>query len=1744
MKNRIIAISLLLISFNVSAQLSGTKTIDKNGSGANNYTSFTAAISALNTQGVGGSGVTFNVSAGQFFVEDTLVLTATGTSAMPVVFQKSGTGANPVIYSTKKGIRHNTTTNESQYPINDAFIKIVGGDYITFNGIDLRDTNTFNITATAHNSNMEYGFYLVRNSATDGCKNITIKNCSISFASDTGGNYLESSVGIFQSNHDINGNILTLTSVDGRSENILYDNISFEKMVSAIRMTGYNDPATSRSLHDQNNRITKCTFERLLTAHPNATGTGYQGVYTLFQNNLEIDNNVFRGMEKAYYSNSRTSVTVLMISHAINANSNIHHNTFKLWPKVLDSNLYSLVNGIYVISGNSGTDNNIIIANNIFDSCKYVTNNGSLYLLVSDASANQIQFNDNEVKNSAGRIGVFRTYTTIKNLKAYNNRFYNHEGGSFDGIVVNVTKAEVYNNIIRNQNVLNYCTGLSINAADTARIYKNQIYGLTANHTSGGVKAIECNGGSNGRTFLYNNMISDLNTPNVISNYFPLAAISTGTSGILYVYHNTVFLNAQFSSASNSSSACLHKSSWSAKLYMYNNVFVNLSTGGTNRHYVHARNGQTYTTQTDYLGGDNNLFYAGVPSPNNGIWTMNAFIAEKLEDWVGIHGINSKDANSISVMPPFKNITTKPYDLHIDNTNATELESYGYTGPEISITEDFDGQVRPGPAGSVNGGGTKPDLGFDEFDGKLTPAMQLQPVTISQVSTNTFAGDTAQEILKINLPVTGFSNTLKIDSLVFSATGTTNTAFINQNRAILYSGRANDPFIKAKPADTATLVNGKFTFDVPIKLATGANIFWLVYYIDATATTGARFDGTLDKVTLNGTSYTSFSGNPAGYREIVTTPMAGAYTVGRQVSTNSFLTLTEAFHNLRKRGVSAPVQIVLNDTVYSAYEIFPLQLDSVAGTSDLKRVTIYPASGNDNARILSPGNVTMILSNTDYITINGAAGNTGNNRNLTLNIATSNGNGVTIWMRALGIERGCKRDSIKNCNLITTPTTSSAEWGVLMTGSTSPTDFRFGLGNEYGAGNDSNVIINNSIQQTFYGIFASANNMSPGVMKGNMVIGNEIGDAAKEEGYYAGIFMYNQVGTKILNNKITNFKGYSGILLNNSDSCEISGNNISDVGSTGIWLGSYENYDNPMWSDGGWVRNTTISNNRLHDIHPNGDVHPAGGYAYPILMTAEGDGMRTKNKIINNFISSYKPFGMPSGNGYGDGGWAIGISQGDSDLIAHNTIRTAYNLDTIPGDGPITLPSGGILIAKTLRDGIMAIRNLRILNNIIDVNFSGSNPLLKNPAIRLEDDVPGNTVIDYNNYVTYGNSFVVNSYKGNDYKTVAQIRTQGFDAHSFSAPVQYVSISDLHLTGISKGNPDLRVNYFPEVPTDIDGINRFMKAAYVGADEDAAEIKQSVQANKDTTVCIGDTAKLSSIVKGQRSALTYRWSPAAGLSDTTIPAPKARPAASTSYIVKITDTYNDSYYDTVVVNIAPLPSTQTTGDTFMCGSRPATLTSVASGIASFKWSNGSTSNMATFSKTGKHSITLVSTIGCKSSREFSITSQPLPNATFNYQLIEGSTYKFLATNNGTNIGYTWDISGAASSQKTPTHTFTTKGLHTIRLIVMDSTTGCTDTSVRTFNIQELDITSLNRNTVTAYPNPHSGKVNLQFNTAMANVQIRITDITGKVLGNLTLENVKGNIELSRYFNLESMPSLAIVNIEADEYKGVIKLVKQ
>ena len=228
-------LSLLLIFLMQTvtfSQLTGTKSIP------GDYASVTAAITDLNTQGVGTGGVIFNVAAGYTESGVNVVLTCPvnpPSVSKPITFQKSGAGANPLLTA---GVGVSTTT--------DGIWKLNGVTYVTINGIDLQE-NPANVDATTQ---MEWGYALVKQSGTLACQFVTIKNCNVTLNKAN-----TASTGIYTGNHTATvTTALSVTAFTGTASYNRFYNNTIQNSYFGYQIQGFNS-AAPYDLYDQFNEI-------------------------------------------------------------------------------------------------------------------------------------------------------------------------------------------------------------------------------------------------------------------------------------------------------------------------------------------------------------------------------------------------------------------------------------------------------------------------------------------------------------------------------------------------------------------------------------------------------------------------------------------------------------------------------------------------------------------------------------------------------------------------------------------------------------------------------------------------------------------------------------------------------------------------------------------------------------------------------------------------------------------------------------------------------------------------------------------------------------------------------------------------------------------------------------------------------------------------------------------------------------------------------------------------------------------------------------------------------------------------------------------------------------------------------------------------------------------------------------------------------------------------------------------------
>ncbi len=271
--------------YDTGGPLCGTYTIDNtSATGGTNFNNFSDAITALNDRGTT-CAVMFNVADNQVFVEDAPALEVTGTAVNTITFQKNGTGANPILKPT------GTTAD------NDCGIHIKGGDYYTFDGIDIQ---------IAGGSDLEFGYCLTTISATDGAQHNTIKNCVIIL-----NNSNVNSTGIYQ----LVQTSITPTIAAGANSFNTYDNVSVENAYHGFKIFGY-DVSGQEPLYDDATEVKNCSVNNFGTSGGTERAVG---ILTWSQKNLAVHDNTI--------TNGTTNHRTLGIYGAGNNQGNFYNNT-------------------------------------------------------------------------------------------------------------------------------------------------------------------------------------------------------------------------------------------------------------------------------------------------------------------------------------------------------------------------------------------------------------------------------------------------------------------------------------------------------------------------------------------------------------------------------------------------------------------------------------------------------------------------------------------------------------------------------------------------------------------------------------------------------------------------------------------------------------------------------------------------------------------------------------------------------------------------------------------------------------------------------------------------------------------------------------------------------------------------------------------------------------------------------------------------------------------------------------------------------------------------------------------------------------------------------------------------------------------------------------------------------------------------------------------------------------------------
>jgi hypothetical protein len=180
-----------------------------------------------------------------------------------------------------------------------------------------------------------------------------------------------------------------------------------------------------------------------------------------------------------------------------------------------------------------------------------------------------------------------------------------------------------------------------------------------------------------------------------------------------------------------------------------------------------------------------------------------------------------------------------------------------------------------------------------------------------------------------------------------------------------------------------------------------------------------------------------------------------------------------------------------------------------------------------------------------------------------------------------------------------------------------------------------------------------------------------------------------------------------------------------------------------------------------------------------------------------------------------------------------------------------------------------------------------------------------------------------------------------------------------------------------------------------------APVVVSINPPGPVPICVGNSTSLTA-----SGANTYVWSPATGLSSTTLATVTANPTGTITYTCVGTNAVGCTGQSTVEVVVNPLPTASITGTTTICTGDTTILT--AAGGTSYAWSNGTlvAGNSVSPGTTTPYTVTVTDANNCQDTETATVTVNPLPVVTFTGvdTICDGDTTTITASG-GT--GYVW-----------------------------------------------------------------------------------------------------------------------------------------
>ncbi|MDI9340416.1 MAG: T9SS type A sorting domain-containing protein [Sediminibacterium sp.] len=1530
----------------------------------------------------------------------------------------------------------------------------------------------------------------------------------------------------------------TLSTIQGNTVSAITLSTSSGAATAAGILCGIS--VTGGNVQIQNNVIGGNTGTNLLQGVPTTAQGAVVGINAGSTGSVSISSNTIGGLTStgvtAAVSGAVSGINVSASSAALTITGNMIGNASADNMRAGTNGLTtgsSLASGINLPSTSTGTI--IINSNTIRNFSSYGTNTSGyvrgIWTAAATGNASTYSITNNAISNLISNTAN----TTISNAQAA-------ACGINLGVGTNgaVTGNTITNIALTNATVttVNYAAGIGLSNATSSRIFGNRIYNITNAGVSTATASPNVAAGviiRSGTTdvTVYNNFISLGNGFSSGCTFIGVLANHGSTPDpVDRIYFNTINIEGTAASGSQSTFG-FHRGDFTTTLRtqtvdIKNNLITNTRTGGTGSHFAIANNFGNAGSATGWSTGASNNNVLNAAAATIGFWNGVSY------NFSGWQTNSLGDANSFSgITVTYVNSAN---DLHLNmGLTPTLIESNGQT--IAGLTNDIDGQVRPGPAGSVNGGAFLPDIGADEID---AVPLDILPPIITQ-NPLTFTCSTADRTFTATIAdLSGAPTTGTAQPRVYFRK---NAGAWFSNQGALVSGTGN---------------NGVWSFTISSSamggLSAGDVINYYVIAQDVNGNIGSNPSAGL--VATNVNAVTTAPTSPNAYT--IAGNLSGLYTVG---ATGTYSTLTAAANAYNTSCLTGSVVFSLIDATYPS-ETFPITFLSNVNASSTNSLLIQPAAGVSPTITGSSTTAIIVINGGDYISINGSNGNTVNSicplvkasRNLTLvntNVAT--GSGVVSIQTTAGGD-GASNNAVMNCII--------AGSGSLATGvavNISGPTIGSGTGS---ANNNNNSIINNLIRNAQVGIFSAGQSA---ILKNNNNVFdlNDLNDVSPTSIGRVGIMVLFEDGPKVRSNTIANILSSGSIdvigITLGSNALANSVTTGAEVTNAVVTGNSISNLvQSNTYSSGGIILaatstgTTLIANNAIADVFANGT---AGDFAAGIYY---GGGAG----VLNVFHNSVRVTGTLTGASQPN--FALAINGVTPAVNIQNNILICTGSNGFNGNT-------GIGLAYTSTVGNYA--NLTSSNN--DIYVTGTSSSIG----RVGSLTAGTQQVSLSNWQT----------------------ETGKDLNSVSILPNFASATDLHLVANANAGIENAGTPIPAVINDADCDTRNTTGPDMGFDEVCTSPSTVTLSASASTVCAGTTVTLSITAGVLNDAAAWSWysgscggtavgtgtsisvSPASttdyfvngtggcvsalpctSITIVTNPSPSITvnsgaicsgnsfvivPSGASSYTFSggsatVTPTTNTNYTVTgtntlgcigsavasVTVNALP---TITVNSGAVCNGNSFVL--VPGGAASYTFSSGSAT--VTPAVTTNYTVTGTSAAGCQGSAVSSVSVNSLPTLTASTSaslICVGQSASLTASGAST---YSWS-SGANTAviavSPTVTTTYTVNGT---------DINGCSNSMTVTQNVSTCTgLSSLTSagNSISVYPNPGNGVFYLQLSEDAKGSDVTVVNALGEVVFNLTANSSESKLDLQTLTN-----GIYFVKVEkAGQSLAVKKIVKE